>query len=210
MIATAFEAAIDAALPQMQCGQCGHPACAPYAAAIAAGAPLNACTPGGAALVRRLAEITGRNAEMPPDDLAPAPVRQIAIVDEVRCIGCTLCIRACPIDAIVGAAKWMHGVIDDECSGCGLCLPPCPVDCIDLRPAPDQPWSTRHAHRARRRYETRRQRDAKERQAKDSLAGDLDADNAPHRAEERRRRIELALATAAGLTLTAHRGNGKQ
>lgn len=128
---------IDALLPQTQCGQCGYPGCRPYAEAIAAGqADINQCPPGGEAGVRALADLLGREPlALNPDNGEEKP-REVAIVDENRCIGCTLCIQVCPVDAILGASKQMHTVIADECTGCALCLPPCPVDCIDMVPAP--------------------------------------------------------------------------
>ena len=127
---------IDALLPQTQCGQCGHGGCQPYAEAVAAGAAINRCPPGGERLIRRLARLTGQ----PPLPLDTScgvqrPAR-VAVIDESRCIGCTLCIQACPVDAIVGAPKLMHTVIEAHCTGCELCLPPCPVDCIALAPKP--------------------------------------------------------------------------
>ncbi len=127
---------INAILPQIQCGQCNYPGCKPYAQAIASGeADINQCPPGGDAGVRALAELLGRepkplNAEH-GEELPPL----VAVIDEEVCIGCTKCIQACPVDAILGAAKQMHTIIADECTGCELCLPPCPVDCIDLVPA---------------------------------------------------------------------------
>ena len=128
---------IDALLPQTQCGQCTFAGCRPYAEAIAAGsANINQCPPGGQAGIRALARLLGRE-ELPLDPAhgVEKPVR-LALIDERLCIGCTKCIQACPVDAIVGAAKLMHTVIADHCTGCELCLPPCPVDCIDLVPAP--------------------------------------------------------------------------
>jgi len=124
---------IDALLPQTQCAQCNFPGCRPYAEAIASGeADINQCPPGGEAGIRALADLLGRE-PMPlnPENGAEKP-KTVAVIDEDRCIGCTLCIQACPVDAIVGAAKLMHTVIESECTGCDLCLPPCPVDCIDI------------------------------------------------------------------------------
>ncbi|MCP5420850.1 MAG: electron transport complex subunit RsxB [Gammaproteobacteria bacterium] len=124
---------IDALLPQTQCGQCGYPGCRPYAQAIADGeADINQCPPGGATGVQALAELLGREPKpLNPENGVEKP-KQVAVIDETTCIGCTLCIQACPVDAILGAAKLMHTVIAQECTGCELCLPPCPVDCISL------------------------------------------------------------------------------
>jgi electron transport complex protein RnfB len=126
---------IDALLPQTQCGKCGHPGCKPYAEGIANGEPINKCPPGGSETISALADLL----KVPVLELdvsrgsAPA---QIAYIREAECIGCTKCIQACPVDAIVGAAKLMHTVIVDECTGCDLCVAPCPVDCIEMRPLP--------------------------------------------------------------------------
>jgi electron transport complex protein RnfB len=124
---------IDALLPQTQCGQCGYPGCRPYAEAIARDqADINQCPPGGEAGIRALADLLGREPKsLNPDNGEEKPATVVRI-DELRCIGCTLCIQACPVDAIVGATKLMHTVIRSECTGCDLCLPPCPVDCIDI------------------------------------------------------------------------------
>jgi electron transport complex protein RnfB len=124
---------IDALLPQTQCGQCGYPGCRPYAEAIAAWeADINRCPPGGEAGVRALADLLGREPiALNPENGEEKP-RAVAVIDESVCIGCTLCIQACPVDAILGAPKQMHTVIAAECTGCELCLPPCPVDCIDM------------------------------------------------------------------------------
>lgn len=125
----------DALLPQTQCTQCGFDGCRPYAEALSRGeAEINRCPPGGAAGVARLAALAGR-AALPLDPACgvEAPLR-LAVIDEAACIGCTLCLQACPVDAIVGAGKRMHTVLLDECTGCDLCVPPCPVDCIEMIP----------------------------------------------------------------------------
>lgn len=126
---------IDALLPQTQCGQCGYPGCKPYAEAIAKGeAPINKCVPGGTTTVIALAELLGREPE--PLEGGVEKPKAIAVIDERECIGCTLCIQACPVDAIMGAAKQLHAVIASECTGCELCLKPCPVECIHMVPIP--------------------------------------------------------------------------
>jgi electron transport complex protein RnfB len=124
---------INAILPQTQCGQCSYPGCRPYAEAIAAGeAGINQCPPGGEAGIRALADLLGIEAlPLNPENGAEKP-KTVAVIDESICIGCTLCILACPVDAIVGSAKLMHTVIEAECTGCDLCLAPCPVDCIKM------------------------------------------------------------------------------
>jgi H+/Na+-translocating ferredoxin:NAD+ oxidoreductase subunit B len=127
---------IDALLPQTQCTRCGYPACKPYADAIARGeAEFNQCPPGGKAGIESLAVLLGRE----PKPLNPLngveKPREIALIDEETCIGCTKCIQACPVDAIVGGSKMMHTILVDECTGCELCIPPCPVDCIAMIPA---------------------------------------------------------------------------
>lgn len=126
---------IDQLLPQTQCAQCGYPGCRPYARAIANGsADINQCPPGGDATVTALANLLNREIIPlnPEYGVQSAPL--VALIREPECIGCTLCIKACPVDAIVGASKLMHTVIKDHCTGCELCIPPCPVDCIDLVP----------------------------------------------------------------------------
>ena len=125
-------AALDALLPQTQCGDCGYPGCLPYARAIVEqDVALNLCPPGGAATVRKLEMLL----EKPHRRAAPPAAQQvIAVIDEETCIGCVKCITACPVDAIVGSARQLHAVIPEYCTGCKLCLPPCPVDCIALSP----------------------------------------------------------------------------
>ncbi|MEQ1533549.1 MAG: electron transport complex subunit RsxB [Sideroxydans sp.] len=123
---------IDAVLPQTQCGQCGYPGCKPYAEAIAKGeSDINLCPPGGDEGIHKLADLLGVEYKPFGGDAQPK-AKAIAFIDENTCIGCTLCIQACPVDAIVGAAKQMHTIIASECTGCELCLPPCPVDCISM------------------------------------------------------------------------------
>ncbi|WP_416137018.1 RnfABCDGE type electron transport complex subunit B [Halomonas sp. HK25] len=143
--------AIDALLPQTQCGKCGFDGCLPYAEAIAGGEPINRCPPGGDATLERLAALTGRPVE-PLAELAQLPLA--AVIREAECIGCTKCIQACPVDAILGAAKRMHTVIIDECTGCELCVAPCPVDCIDLLPHPA--WQAAESEAQRDAYLARR------------------------------------------------------
>jgi electron transport complex protein RnfB len=158
-------AAIDAVLPQTQCTQCGYAGCMPYAEAIAAGAAgINRCPPGGDAGIHALSVLTGMAYRPLDPECGAHQPRLLAVIDEAACIGCTICIQKCPVDAIVGAAKRMHTVIADECTGCELCVAPCPVDCIALVPAPPShpalaaPLTA--ANRARERYRARLARKA--------------------------------------------------
>jgi electron transport complex protein RnfB len=165
--------AIDAALPQTQCTRCGYPDCRAYAAAIADdGAPINQCPPGGAEGISRLARLTGR----PVIPLNPANghegPRRLAVIDEAWCIGCTLCMKACPVDCIVGGPKQMHTVVEPQCTGCELCIPVCPVDCIELVNATGartgwDAWSPADADGARTRYALHLQRVERERREHD-------------------------------------------
>lgn len=125
---------IDKILPQTQCGQCGFPGCRPYATAIANDeADINCCPPGGETTIVALADLLGREAKPLDSEKSTAPPEpRVALIDESTCIGCTLCIQACPVDAIIGAAKQMHSIFDKECTGCELCIAPCPVDCIAM------------------------------------------------------------------------------
>jgi Na+-translocating ferredoxin:NAD+ oxidoreductase subunit B len=150
--------AIDALLPQTQCTRCGYPDCAAYADAIAhEDAAINRCPPGGDAVIDALAALTGRRREPLDAGCGEHASLAVAIVDEARCIGCTICIQACPVDAIVGAPRRMHAVIETLCTGCELCVAPCPVDCIDMRPA-GRAWDERDADAARQRHAARRSR----------------------------------------------------
>ncbi|HSH54301.1 MAG TPA: RnfABCDGE type electron transport complex subunit B [Methylotenera sp.] len=131
---------IDAILPQTQCKQCGYDGCKPYAAAIAANeAEINQCPPGGDLGIRALADLLAVEYRPLNIEHGVSKPKVLALIDETTCIGCTLCLAACPVDAILGAAKQMHTVITSECTGCELCLPPCPVDCISLEPAVEMP-----------------------------------------------------------------------
>ncbi len=147
---------IDALLPQTQCGKCKHPGCLPYAQAIAAGEAINHCVPGGDEVITALAELTGQPPlALDPDYGQTLPTRLVAYIREEECIGCTKCIQACPVDAIVGASGMMHTVIAADCTGCDLCVAPCPVDCIEMRdsglprrPSVDQAQTWRQRHQA--------------------------------------------------------------
>ena len=158
---------IDAALPQTQCTRCGYPDCRAYAEAVAAGAAeINRCPPGGAEGIARLAELTHQPVLPLDRSRGLEGPRLLAVIDEAWCIGCTLCIKACPVDCIIGAPKRMHTVIDALCTGCELCLPVCPVDCIALVSVTGersgwQAWSTPQAEQARQRYGAHQQRAAR-------------------------------------------------
>ena len=147
-----------AVLPQTQCTRCGYPDCAGYAQALHdGGADINQCPPGGAAGVQRLAELTGRPAKPLNPEHGTEEPRSVVFIDEDWCIGCTLCIKACPVDAIVGANKLMHTVIEPYCTGCALCLPVCPVDCIEIENVSGNAtgwsaWTQEQADEARQRY----------------------------------------------------------
>lgn len=205
---------LDAALPQTQCTRCGYPDCRRYAEAMADGvADIDRCPPGGAEGIVRLAALTGR----PVRPLDPArgtegPLR-MARIDEAWCIGCTLCIKACPVDAIVGAPRHMHTVVEAWCTGCELCIPPCPVDCIELVPVdPDlagwAAWSEPQAEQGRSRYRAhtdrvaRQQTEQQERLAAKAAAklADLAAASRltdPVALDRKRALVEAAIARAA-------------
>jgi electron transport complex protein RnfB len=182
---------IDAVLPQTQCGQCGYAGCMPYAEALVEGnAAINRCPPGGTQGIAALAELLHVSA-IPLDPACGAEKpRTLALIEEEHCIGCTLCIQACPVDAIVGAAKQMHTVLADRCTGCELCVPPCPVDCILLLPHPVPEISQEFADLSRRRYRQRNTRLA--RTAAEKPKPRARTDDTP---ESRKRRI-LAKAMA--------------
>jgi electron transport complex protein RnfB len=202
---------IEDLLPQTQCTKCGYPACRPYAEAIAAGsASYNQCPPGGAEGIARIAELLGK----PVIPINPVHglerERPVAVIDESACIGCTLCIQACPVDAIVGAAKQMHTVIASLCTGCDLCVPPCPVDCIDMQAATPgrtgwAAWSQADADAARARHDARTSRLQREKQENDArLAGkalaklaEVDASNAQTDAERAEKERKRAIIQAA-------------
>lgn len=155
---------IDAVLPQTQCTRCGYHACRPYAEAVAAGeAAIDRCPPGGDPGIAKLAALVGVPARPLAADVGPALAAQVAVIDEATCIGCTKCIQACPVDAIVGANRLMHTVLAAWCTGCELCVPPCPVDCIRLEPVaafpPPDLSRARHERRAARLARERAERE---------------------------------------------------
>jgi electron transport complex protein RnfB len=183
-------AALNDALPQTQCTRCGYADCRAYADAIANdGASINQCPPGGAEGIERLAALTARPVlTLNPANGIEGP-RQLAVVDEAWCIGCTLCLQACPVDCIVGAPKQMHTVIPEFCTGCELCLPVCPVDCIALVVVTGertawQAWSTQQADIARRRYDIHRARRARDGDEPSGEASPDAADTSPTAQEE--------------------------
>ncbi|WP_044041950.1 electron transport complex subunit RsxB [Caballeronia insecticola] len=175
---------IEDLLPQTQCTKCGYPACRPYAEAIAAGeASYNQCPPGGAEGIARLAGLLGKPVIPLDTTHGVERPRPVAVIDENVCIGCTLCMQACPVDAIVGAAKQMHTVIAQLCTGCDLCVPPCPVDCIAMLPVTGErtgwdAWSQDEADAARTRHDRRTVRLARERAAAEARANARQASRA--------------------------------
>ena len=207
MISTAELAdLINDALPQTQCTRCGYPDCSAYARAIADGeAGINRCPPGGQQGIARLAAITGHPiAALNPANGVEGP-RRLALIDEAWCIGCTLCIKACPVDCIVGGPKLMHTVISDACTGCDLCLPVCPVDCIAMVTVTGEDtgwaaWSAAQASDSRERYGFQRlriERDKAELNAR--LAGKKKAEpgtSDPAEPDKKHAVIEAALARA--------------
>jgi electron transport complex protein RnfB len=202
---------IEDLLPQTQCTKCGYPACRPYAEAIAEGsAAYNQCPPGGAEGVARLAALLGKPVIPVNPVHGVERERPVAIIDEAVCIGCTLCIQACPVDAIVGAAKQMHTVVASLCTGCDLCVAPCPVDCIAMVPVtPGQTgwhaWSTAQADDARRRHDARTARLTRDKEENDArLAAkaaaklkEVDASDAQSDAERTEKERKRAIIQAA-------------
>lgn len=161
---------INSLLPQTQCQRCGYQACLPYAQAIALeNEAINRCPPGGARGIEKLAQVTGQPIVTLNEDCGTEGPVRLASIDAQRCIGCALCLDACPVDAITGAFKFMHAVIEDDCTGCELCLPSCPVDCIEML-SPTQPieWTSDKADQACQHFERRRHRLLK--QSQDSNA----------------------------------------
>ncbi|AIP33557.1 electron transport complex, RnfABCDGE type, B subunit [Paraburkholderia xenovorans LB400] len=176
---------VEDLLPQTQCTKCGYPACRPYAEAVASGAAnYNQCPPGGAEGIARLAALLGKPVIPLNSANGVERPRPLAVIDEQVCIGCTLCMQACPVDAIVGAPKQMHTVIAELCTGCDLCVPPCPVDCIALPPVTGQAtgwaaWSQAQADAARERHDRREARLAREREAAEARAAARRAGSSP-------------------------------
>ncbi|RYF04438.1 MAG: electron transport complex subunit RsxB [Oxalobacteraceae bacterium] len=201
---------IEDLLPQTQCTKCGYPACRPYAEAIARGdADINQCPPGGMEGVARLSALTGRPIiPINPANGVERP-RPLAFIDETLCIGCTLCIQACPVDAIIGAAKQMHTILPSLCTGCDLCVAPCPVDCISMLPVTERTgwdaWSQEQADAARARHDFRSERLQREKEENDArLAAKAlekmravtaeQANSAEELAEKERKRAIIAAA----------------
>ncbi|MCQ9616905.1 RnfABCDGE type electron transport complex subunit B [Paenalcaligenes niemegkensis] len=189
---------INQLLPQTQCTRCGYDACKPYAQAIAEqGELINRCPPGGPEGIAALAKLTGQAAIALNKDCGEFKPQTVAVIDEAHCIGCTLCIQACPVDAIVGANKLMHTVIADQCSGCDLCIAPCPVDCIVM--VESDPWTDAQAEKARLNFERRQERLAN-RHGEDNLLANRVLANKPEVAlaadEPERRKASIADALA--------------
>jgi len=212
---------IEDVLPQTQCTKCGYKGCRPYAEAIASGeANINQCPPGGAEGIRRLSSVTGRPViPLNPVNGFERP-RAVAFIDESLCIGCTLCIQACPVDAIIGAAKQMHTIIPEQCTGCDLCVPACPVDCIVMYPVTEttgwDAWTQAQADEARDRHDFRLARLIREREendarlaakahAKAAAVDRLNPENDAEAAEKERKRQIIA----AAMERARKRGEGK-
>jgi electron transport complex protein RnfB len=203
---------IDALLPQTQCTRCGYPDCRSYADAVASGeAPLNQCPPGGAEGIRLLAELLGQPVLPLNPEFGDEGVRRVVYIEEATCIGCTLCIQACPVDAIVGAPKRMHAVIEADCTGCELCLPVCPMDCIALEEASAgatgwAAWSPAQAQAARARHADRQARLARDEREHDAR---LNATLAPPVVEAATTQDPKRAAIAAALARARLRATGR-
>ncbi|MDQ6618832.1 MAG: RnfABCDGE type electron transport complex subunit B [Pseudomonadota bacterium] len=197
-VATSLTKSIDALLPQTQCRRCGFEGCQPYAEAIAQGEAINRCPPGGETVLRAIAELTARPIVALDPSRGPTGPPQRAVIDETRCIGCALCIAACPVDAIAGGPKRMHAVIAALCSGCELCVPSCPVDCIGMISAGRQ-WSRSDASSARERHDSRAERETSGAVTRLAPSGDAPSDQPSSRmlsSDERKSAAALALARA--------------
>jgi electron transport complex protein RnfB len=203
MNSTVLVERIDALLPQTQCGKCGYPGCRPYAQAIASGdAAINRCPPGGTAGIAMLADLLQAPTLQLAAECGVESPRTLAQIDETNCIGCTLCIQACPVDAIVGAAKQMHTVLVDRCTGCELCVPPCPVDCIALPPHPISVISYAFAALSRERYAQRTAR-LERIEAERIERRSAKAASVAETPDARKRRIVAAAVAAAKLRASA-------
>lgn len=189
--------AIDAALPQTQCRRCGYDGCKPYAEAIATGTAINRCPPGGDDTIALLARITGRAVMALDASTGTAGPLLRAIIDEHVCIGCTLCIDACPVDAIAGGPKRMHTVVAALCTGCELCIDPCPVDCISLVPA-GRRWTMPDAHQARERHAAWRARPRKNAMRNENRESATRVLSASERQDAVRAALERARARRSG------------
>lgn len=206
---------IDNLLPQTQCQRCGYPDCHAYAEAIAAHqTDINRCPPGRDDTIRALAELTHLARKPLDPGVGTFTPGVVALIDEPQCIGCTKCIQACPVDAIVGAAKQMHTVIEALCTGCELCIPPCPVDCIEMQPATDATrgvalpgTGSGRADYFRTRYRNRNSRLERNRLERQSRQPETRLGNAPELIE--RRKAEIAAAVERVRAKRAQQGNSK-
>ncbi|SET21081.1 electron transport complex protein RnfB [Nitrosomonas marina] len=213
---------IDAVLPQTQCRQCGFSGCEPYASAIVEGrADINQCPPGNSTVIEKIAALLGIQAKPLNTEHGYPKPRSVAVIDENLCIGCTFCIRSCPVDAIVGAAKQMHTVISRECTGCELCLDPCPMDCIQMVPDVSQLDAVKSQQneyddkvdRARRRYQFRLQRLSQEKKQTPEIVDGMKAATSENRVEtvkiRKRIVVQAALERAASIRAQSTEGNLK-